>query len=501
MLKVAIAMSMPSTIPDSQLLQGPEFQGSPVAAHPIKPKVQFQPASSLMHQDTGNTGSTDLPGPLGYNLTLGSSTLQLGVFLWGSEGTLYGGCIDNSTSQIQYGIGVYDPDTLATTTRWFPDNASIALNYGYMQLRLHDESLVTSNPEGQIFILRRDTVSSGNLTMVRQIELGGTIQPGEVLMNSMYDATGNVWYTTGELNYGTQYSTTLGYVEPDGTIHKLHLPAQIVENGMAVNGTTMYVVTGPPTNYTSEATGYVWAFTTKPGTQNVTLVWRTPYDAGSGRKLGGLTRGGGSTPSLLGSEYLTTTDNADRQVALLVVHRDKQPEGSNQVFCRVPLFGIDASSSDIRPTVHFDGNNYGVSIINTFKEPPPQLTGINGSTINGEWNNMAQQPGGIVKVSVARDGCRIAWQNSLKMKSVPVLSTSTGLYYGHVQDEGWAVKGIYEWYAVAMSWATGEVVWRQRTGAGGTYNDNQFQAAIGPDNRLYQANIDGVVWLADSESK
>jgi hypothetical protein len=56
---------------------------------------------------------------------------------------------------------------------------------------------------------------------------------------------------------------------------------------------------------------------------------------------------------------------------------------------------------------------------------------------------------------------------------------------------------LYEWYAIALDWRTGEEVWRVRAGAGGTFNDNYLPGSISPDGIFFQGVFQGVVRVRD----
>ncbi|GGN19769.1 hypothetical protein [Streptomyces fuscichromogenes] len=84
------------------------------------------------------------------------------------------------------------------------------------------------------------------------------------------------------------------------------------------------------------------------------------------------------------------------------------------------------------------------------------------------------------------------------MRSVPVLSASTGLIYGSAQDPGLAAGGTYVWYTEAIDFGTGKTVWKKRVGAGGSYNDVGMILSLGPDGTLYDSVRDGVVAVKDS---
>ena len=55
------------------------------------------------------------------------------------------------------------------------------------------------------------------------------------------------------------------------------------------------------------------------------VLWEESYDRGSGRKVGTINQGSGTTPTLIGDEYLTITDNADGRINLLVYRRKPEP--------------------------------------------------------------------------------------------------------------------------------------------------------------------------------
>lgn len=77
------------------------------------------------------------------------------------------------------------------------------------------------------------------------------------------------------------------------------------------------------------------------------------------------------------------------------------------------------------------------------------------------------------------------------------MSTKTGLVYIYVQDTTVSPDGQYDWYMVAIVWATGAVVWQFLVGSGGTFNDNWLPASLGPDGQLYQAVFSGIFSVKD----
>ncbi|MCJ1327032.1 hypothetical protein MMC10_003698 [Thelotrema lepadinum] len=494
-------------VPSSQNVTSPAFSGSVAEAHQLQAKIRFNPDASLLHQDGGNTGSQDYPGPLGSAPVISSAAEQINVLLWGSDGSLTSAYVLlTNTSSLQYGLAALDPTTLEVLATWFPPEENQVLGYAYMALELQSNSITVPSKQGHIYVVsRQECNGSPELVLQRDIDLTSTISSGEQLLNSLNDAEGNIWFTTGGIigaGDPEQATSTIGYITADDTIHTQHFQNQMVENGIAVNGTNMYVVTGPSGaayNQTN-ATGYMYAFTTGSGSADLTTLWSAPYSAGSRLKTNGYARGSGSTPGLLGDQYVTITDNSDEQISLIVYNLAPAATASgsaSQVYCTVPLFQPNASANEIGPTIHWDGTTYGIAIENAWAFPPAYKPGVD--SIDGDFNNMTVMAPGISRIDVNSTGCTMRWEADLRVKSVPVLSTATGLYYGYTQDVDLAVEGEYAWYFVALDWDSGDEVWRIKAGAGGTYNDVFYVATLGPDGSLYQGILAGYVIVRDAE--
>jgi hypothetical protein len=256
----------------------------------------------------------------------------------------------------------------------------------------------------------------------------------------------------------------------------------MVENGIAVSGMNVYMATGPSgAANTTNATGYMWALEAA-GCGSLNVTWKVPYSAGAGGKPGEVARGTGATPVLLDDQFVVITDNADPQVKLNVYHQQAQESEEKQLVCQVPLFQPGTSNNDNAVVAHFDGDTYGVMIQNNYGGPPVHLSSGGNFTVNGVWNDMSQMAGGMVRVDGRPGGkCDLRWTSELAIKAVSILSTKTSLIYSYVQDVERAPSGEYVWYLAAVDWATGETVFKVRTGAGGTFNDNWSEGTVGPD--------------------
>jgi hypothetical protein len=230
----------------------------------------------------------------------------------------------------------------------------------------------------------------------------------------------------------------------------------------------------------------------------VTTLWSQDYQAGDAIKPGGFARGSGATPTLLGNRYVAITDNANNQINLLVYRQQTAAPGESQLVCSTPLFSAGASANDIGLVGEDEGDHYSVTVLNDYDAPQFQAA---PSDVNGAFNNMNQMAPGVEKLAVPNSGgaCPTQWTAPVRIKSVPVLSTATGLLYGYTQDPELAADGTYVWYFTALDYRTGAVVWQVRAGGGGTYNDDYKAAAIGPDGTLYQGILGGVATLKDGK--
>ncbi len=479
--------------------QAPAFIGTEATANPLPSQPLHEPILFGLHADAGNTKVYSSSGPLGISPVV-TSVLSPGLapLLFDGEGRL------NAGSMVLTESGTYrqcvvaaDPDTLDILAHWFaPEGQTI--NFSYAVQKPYGPLLITSK-EGHIYLLNRsDDNDSPSFSVSQSYDLQSLgVLNGELpLLCATFDIYGNIWFTTGGIigvgdDPGTK--TILGYIEPDGTSHWMTLANQIVENGIAVHESRVFVLTGPAGDAdTASAKGYVYAFTaTEDG---IKILWQDDYDAGSSIKPGGFARGSGSTPTLIDDKYLAFTDNADSQINL---HIYRQQPLRKQRVCSVPLFDAGASANDIGMIGVKSESTIGLVVLNDYNAPS-----VYTQQADSEDHSMASMAPGVSLIEYdesTRGKCITRWSIPLRIKSVPVVSTETGLIYGYTQDPDLAAEGEYVWYFTAIDYRTGEVVWRIRSGAGFTYNDGFRGATLGPDGTLYQGLTYGTVMLRDGD--
>jgi outer membrane protein assembly factor BamB len=490
----------PPPIPSPPADGSAPYIGAPATANPLPQKTQYAPLQSLMHADGGNTNTSNFPGPLGNSPIVNSAAVgSLAPFMWDFANRLTTGCAVRVAGVTQFCVAAVDPHTLTVEARWFPPDSGQSLQFAYMAMTADDRILAISR-QGHVYVVQRSDGGTGpSFTTLRDIDLlgQGVVGTGDILLAAMFDAAGNIWFTTGGiLGIGDQPKphTTMGYIDPVGGVHSMEIKDQVVENGIAMDANTMYMVTGPPSSVTTDAVGYMDAFTAGPH-GSIQTLWQQAYDAGSitapatvTGKPGGFARGSGSTPTLLGHNYVAITDNADNQIHLNVYRLNGNPNDANRQVCSLPLFTPGFSANDIGTIGFRDGGGYGVVALNDFNAPP----------ISASYDMRGMSPG-VERVNVSSTGtCSVAWDNlSVRIKSVPFLSTATGLIYGYTQDPTLAAQGQYDWYVIALDAKTGNVVWEIRTGSGVIYNDSYEPGSLGPDGTFYQTLPVGVVSVKD----
>ncbi len=323
---------------------------------------------------------------------------------WSSNGDLTAATAAENNGTMALGICAIDPNTFQTLSCWFSDDPSENINFAYSELILETNDILLNSAQNNLYVAHYGlNGSTPTLETTRKINLNESkvLLEGEFVHNGLFDTAGNIWFTTGtafgNVHRTSVNTTTVGYIEPDGTIHHIHIFDEVIENGIAVSNTTMFIQTAPAgANDHANAVGQVYAFTTgHPGNiSDVLVLFNETYDAGSGTKPGGFGRGSGTTIALLGNDYVGLIDHADVQVSVKVYSQK-----SGQLACSVPLFSPNASAVDNALLAAFDGTMYGLIALNDYNTPDLYSAGGN-SSIDGPWNNVSRQSPGISRIDV-----------------------------------------------------------------------------------------------------
>ena len=200
-------------------------------------------------------------------------------------------------------------------------------------------------------------------------------------------------------------------------------------------------------------------------------------------KPGQLYQGSGTTPTLMGTQYVAIADNADPRMHVDVFLRTASPV-ANRMVCSEPVFfpGFSDSFNSLiaTDTTISVENNYGYDL---------QQTLFGGTTVPGITRVDLNSGGG---------GCHTVWEN--KTLSVPNVvsqsSLATGLEYAYTKQGDLGLTDA--WYFTAVDLRTGQLVYKQLAGTGVLFDSHYSGIYLGPDGRTaYVGVLGGLVRIHD----
>ncbi|MFC2099992.1 hypothetical protein ACFLSF_04095, partial [Candidatus Bipolaricaulota bacterium] len=217
--------------------------------------------------------------------------------------------------------------------------------------------------------------------------------------------------------------------------------------------------------------------------------WRTAYDRGPRKKPGHITRGSGTSVTLMGDAdgLVAITDNAEPQVHLILVQRR-----NGAAVCSTPVFEEGKSGTDVSVACfeHADEAGRGTRLYSVL---------IENNWGRHTFPHSRPEPG-LTRVDVVRheDGaysCEEVWASQEKSIGVFKLSLGSGLAYMYWRSEECSITS---WYLAAVDFATGETVYKVRVGTGLGYNNWAGALFLHPDGGIvYSTTIFGLVMIRD----
>lgn len=288
----------------------------------------------------------------------------------------------------------------------------------------------------------------------------------DVITAVLPDWRGRYWFVSR--------SGLIGVLNPNtGNTGAITLKGEEIQNSFAVDNSGVYVVS----DYA------LYGLTAADGNPRPRVVWREEYERGARIKLGPITRGSGTTPTLLGDQYVAIADNAESRIQVLVYRREMAYPGDRQV-CKVPVFESGESATE-NSMIGFGNslmieNNYGYDLF---------LNMMFGRTGKG----------GVTRIDVNQDGagCSRVWHNPIiSQTTVPKLSQEHGLVYTYSKDPsiGW---GVDAYYLTALDFETGETIYQALMGTGVSYDNNWAPITVGADACAYVGVLRGLVRMCD----
>lgn len=219
----------------------------------------------------------------------------------------------------------------------------------------------------------------------------------------------------------------------------------------------------------------------------ISIRWRRPYDRGPARKPGQLSWGSGATPSFFthpkGGPMVTITDNAEKQISVLVYDRD------GRKVCQHPVFGSSQAGTENSQIAYRDR----IVVASTYGYPYPALPKGAGASVP----ESAEFVGGLATIGLNAEGteCSTLWENSIASAAVPKLSLATKMIYTVQRSKGEGTNDTYHF--VAMHAESGELHTKHKLGEAPFHNTMQMAGNADASKSYWQGAVGGVFRIAE----
>jgi hypothetical protein len=474
----------PLPIPQNPLPPGdlPEFTGGPATPKPVAAKPPPQHpfmapnGTSNLHDDAYQTDTYAWPGPLGRDVQVSSALFgrECGSVTIDSAGRLETICVGLDHPV----LALLDPVTLEVLASFdlpprnpSPNPFRDFTGGGYFYLDERDRAVApTSNRH--IFVVAQ--TDGPGFELVQDYDVSGVVASGDGIISVLPDWDGRLWFAS---NKGV-----VGFVDPaTGAIESRQL-GEGITNSFAVDDTGGVFIVTDKALYRFDARG-----------GEIDQTWREVYENSGLAKPGQSDAGSGTTPTVIGRNYVAITDNADpmqvvvyQRKALLEQARKrkrKRKRPLKRLICAQEVFAQGAGSTD--QSLIAAGRK--IVVENNFGYTGP------ASTMQG-----ATTEPGLERVDMRKRGrgCRTVWHSDERAPSVvPKLSLANGLVYTYTKPQ--RDDGTDAWYFTAIDFHTGETVYRRLAGTGFGLNNNFAPVTLAPDGTAYVGVLGGISRFAD----
>jgi hypothetical protein len=445
-------------------------------------------AGSNMHNDAYMSDTYEAPGPVGVHSAISSRSQGFGGYgtiAYDSTGRLVGVYSNGRAFQLE----LMDPYTLEELASfdlpsrpWYwPFQGVMPWEYigagMYFYLDQEDRAVVPTTENAILVVQVPDPHGGGTFELAGTYDLADAVVPMRLPKQDsvawvLPDWGGDYyWYATTNGVVGTVHVNS-------GVVRTLRLQDEVIENSFAVGEDGVFIVSDHALyRFNHDAEG------------NVAIDWRVAYERGSGKKPGHITRGSGTSVTLVGGTggLVVISDNAEPRIHLLFIRRS-----DGGVMCAVPVFDEGESGTDISTVgfEHADEHGRGRGTYSAIVE----------NNWGHHWFPLAQPAPGLTRVDAMRhaDGsysCETVWASPEKGIGVFKLSLGSGLVYTYFRNDE---DAITRWDFTAVDFRTGATVYKQRVGAGQGYNNWAGALFLHPDGGIaYTTTLFGLVMMRD----
>lgn len=458
---------------------------------------------SNMHNDAYVSDVNDAPGPLGLNSIIRSRTQGFGGYgtlTFDSRGRIV--AIHGNATNFQ--LELLDAGTLQELASFdlpprswlFPLQGVMPWKYlgagVYFYLDGQDRAIVPTTDNSLLVIQVPEDPAVETFTLVREYDLSRHVK---TLPWPKLDSVAWVmpeWPAAGQDVARYWYATIEGLVgvvdARSGDITTWKSGDEIIENSFAVGEEGIFMMTDQAL-YRLNVDGSDNHNDNDNDKDKIIVDWRQAYDRGPAAKAGHITRGSGTSVTLVGSAtdgLVAITDNAAPRIHLELYRRS-----NGEKVCSVPLFKDNESGTDLSALAFEHADAAG--------RPSGRFSIMVENNYGDHLFPMPDAHAGIARVDAIRQGderyhCEQVWQTREKGIAGAKLALRSGLLYMYINDDSPALGGYFS----AIDFDSGETVYRQHTGMGHGYNAWQGVLFLHPTSgALYTTTLFGIVMMQD----
>jgi hypothetical protein len=477
-LGTVLSAPTPATpIPDGGSA-GPAFVGTSGRGRHVRartvPRHPFMAANgrSNIHDDAYMTDTYRIAGPLGLAMERTSTYFPPGAVCGSVTFDRLGRILSVCVSTVRPTLRMFDPTTLALLAQMDLPPRPPSMNPfqdfsggGYFYLDDQDRAVIPTTTHHIFVVAEQGTATDPTFAVVRDYDASAVVPTTDKMTSALPDWSGRIWFVT--------LGGVVGTVDPVSGSVQAYVTGEQIENSFAVDRTGGVFIVSDVAMYRLDADA--------SGAPAVT--WREVYPNSGIHKPGQVNAGSGTTPTIMGRNWVSITDNADPMN--VVVYRRRAHVTGDRLVCAQPVFGAGAGATEnsliAAGRAMIVENNYGYT--------GPTVT-VNGASTTP----------GIERIDIDADGhgCHTVWHSDETAPSVvPKLSLRTGLVYTYTKPAD-PVMHRDSWYLTAIDFRTGKTRWSQLAGTGFYYNNNYAPVSLGPDgNVAYVGVLGGLMSLRD----
>lgn len=488
----------------------------PLAAKSVKQNPYLAKSESNIHNDGYNSDSTDAILPLGIYTEVNSSLETVGIQ---APPAIFYDEYGNAISPLLGGITIRDlnADVITTIGSFIPskdDNGSYSIQSSYSFVDAQN-NIVCPTSHNHVLILKTMD-EDGNILetfeKIADIDIKKLVeavidrQTEQNLLAVTYDYEGNLWFVTGGFRIYPDREQVgyIGYIEaqaiedlmegkkysiPEESVYVYEtIPGEGAENGIASCEDGCVILTNKAC-YLLKAN------------EGVDVVWRTEYgsngandsEAGSTITGGGLSWGGGSSPTLT-QDYVLFTDNLD-PVNLIALDIK-----TGKLAASAPVLDDLAEGQQVsveNSIIVYDGeeavstivcNWFGAGSADLAKDDSDSSIQSFENIYDVNWmqnGNEYIMPGiervDLIETENGKEMKTIWSRNDISSTSIFKLSTANGYLYGYDQDPETKM-----WRYIILDFETGKTVYTKDVSSLSGYNNMAIgMFTDGDGNTLY----------------